>query len=57
MVASWAICYFGVEHEISKVPPERRSLMTDFDWIGAEWVMRGTIIFLAGVLVAIIARE
>ena len=55
MVGSWATCHFGVGHEISKIPAERRAQMTDFDWIGAEWIMRGMIIFLAGLLAAIVA--
>ena len=55
MIASWVTCHFGVEHEISKIPAEHRARMADFDWIGAEWIMRGTIIFLAGSLAAVIA--
>lgn len=55
MAASWATCHFGVEHEISKIPAGHRARMADFDWVGAEWIMRGTVIFLTGSLAAVIA--
>ena len=43
LAASFATCRFGVRHEINKIPPETRARMADFDWIGAEWIMRGTV--------------
>jgi hypothetical protein len=52
MVTSWTTCHFGVEHEINKIPAEHRAQMTDFDWIGAEWIMRGMLIFLASMIAA-----
>jgi hypothetical protein len=55
VIASWATCHFGVEHEIGKIPAEQRALMADFDWIGAEWIGLGVTIFLAGALAAILA--
>jgi len=43
-VASFATCYFGVEHEINKIPVEVRLKMSDFDWIGVEWITPGILI-------------
>jgi hypothetical protein len=54
-IASWATCHFGVKYEVNKIPAEQRSRMTDFDWVGAEWITRGMIILIAGVLCAVIA--
>lgn len=34
-------CYFGVRHDIAQIPVERRARMTDFDWIGVEWISAG----------------
>jgi hypothetical protein len=53
-IASWATCHFGVKHEINKIPAEQRARITDFDWVGAEWITMGMIIFLVGILCALI---
>jgi hypothetical protein len=52
---SFATCQFGVQYEINKIPPEMRSRMSDFDWIGFEWIIRGTLIFFVAVISAAIA--
>lgn len=51
MIASAGTCYFGVQHEINKIPPDTRAAMEDFDWIGNEWLGRGIIIFIVAVIV------
>lgn len=50
--ASFATCIFGVEHEINKIPPERRAAMSDFDWIGIEWIFLCMAIQAVAVLLA-----
>jgi hypothetical protein len=50
MVASWATCHYGVEHEIGKIPSETRLGMSDFDWIGVEWIWRGMMILFVAVV-------
>lgn len=46
-IASLATCHFGVQHEINKIPFEVRSKMTDFDWVGVEWITLGMFIQIA----------
>lgn len=41
---SLATCHFGVESEIGKIPAEIRAGMSNFDWIGINWIFYGTII-------------
>jgi hypothetical protein len=55
IVASWATCHYGVEHEIGKIPPETRAGMSDFDWIGREWIGRGMIILFVAVVLDCVA--
>jgi hypothetical protein len=55
MVASWATCHYGVEHEINKIPAETRAGMADFDWIGVEWIGRGIIILFVAVAIDCVA--
>lgn len=43
-VASWVTCYFGVQHEINKIPPDVRARMGDTDWVGVEWINRGMLL-------------
>ncbi len=52
IAASFATCIFGVQHEINKIPPERRAAMSDFDWIGIEWIFLGMAIQAVAVLLA-----
>jgi hypothetical protein len=54
-IASLATCHFGVQHEINKIPPEIKSQMSDFDWIGIEWIAGGSIIFVFAAILAITA--
>jgi len=53
LVTSFAACYFGVQHEINKIPLEQREKMTDFDWIGAQWIALGMVIFFFATLCAL----
>src|SRR5687767_3559089 len=55
MVASWATCHYGVAHEISKIPADTREGMEDFDWIGVEWIWRGTIILFVAIVLDLVA--
>jgi hypothetical protein len=55
MVASWATCHYGVAHEISKISAETRAGMEDFDWIGVEWIWRGTIILFVAIVLDFVA--
>lgn len=50
MIASFATCCFGVQHEIDKIPVETRARMGDTDWVGVEWIGRGMIIFIGAAL-------
>jgi hypothetical protein len=54
-IASLATCHFGVQHEIDKIPPEIKAQMSDFDWIGIEWIAGGSIIFVFAAISAITA--
>jgi hypothetical protein len=54
-IASFATCHFGVQHEFSKIPPELRSGMSDFDWIGVHWIGIGTLILFFAIISAITA--
>lgn len=52
---SIATCHFGVSYEESKIPPEIRENMSDTDWIGIKWILRGMLILLLSVISMIIA--
>lgn len=54
-VAGVATCFFGVEHEIAKIPAEQRARMTDTDWVGAEWVVWGVMIEAGAIAIFVIA--
>lgn len=54
-VASLATCYFGVEYEISKLPPEHPAHTGDNDWIGVEWIGRGMALQAGAFIAALIA--
>lgn len=49
ILSSAAIMFFGMQHEINKIPPEVRARMTDTDWIGVEWIMRGFVVFFIAI--------
>ena len=53
-VASMSTCFFGVRYAINQIPPERLSRMEDTDWIGVEWILRGGILLLIAVVVALV---
>ena len=50
-----ATCYFGVDHEIARIPLEIRAGMTDTDWVGSEWVLLGMVISAGGICILVIA--
>jgi hypothetical protein len=41
LLVAMATCHFGVRYEIDQIPEEQRKQMTDFDWIGSEWILCG----------------
>lgn len=49
------VSYFGVEYEINKIPPAKRALMSDFDWVGFEWIMLGMLLQAIAFLLVFIA--
>jgi hypothetical protein len=55
LIASFATCHFGVQHEINKIPPEIRARMSDFDWIGIRWIAWGGAIFILACILALTA--
>jgi hypothetical protein len=54
-IASFVTCHFGAQHEINKIPPEIRARMSDFGWIGVEWIGIGTLILFVAIISAVIA--
>ena len=54
-IAGVGTCYFGVDHEIAKIPPHIRASMTDTDWVGTEWVALGMAISGGGIAILVIA--
>lgn len=55
MLASFAVCHFGTEYEINKIPPDVRAQMDDYDWIGAEWIIYGMWLNLLALFTALVA--
>lgn len=53
-VASMSTCFFGVRYAINQIPPERLSRMADTDWIGVEWILRGGILLVIAVVLALV---
>ena len=39
-----AVCDFGIQHEIGKIPADVRARMGDTDWVGTEWALRSVLI-------------
>jgi hypothetical protein len=50
VAAGTATCVVGVRHEISQNPAAQRAQMTDFDWIGVEWIELGAPVVLLGTI-------
>ena len=48
IVLGMSLCFFGPQYEISRIPAPTRAKMGDFDWIGVEWIVRGTVVIIAG---------
>jgi hypothetical protein len=55
LLAAMLLFLIGPEHEISKIAAAQRAQMTDFDWIGVEWIERAFYTFLASLTCAAVA--
>lgn len=55
LVLALAGGFFGPRYEISKIPQAQRDKMSDFDWIGAEWVGVALLMLVAASLVGLTA--
>jgi hypothetical protein len=53
-VGGVAVGIWGTQHEIARIPLTQREQMTDFDWIGEEWIMRGECMIGVAVILATI---
>jgi len=53
-VASMGTCFFGVRYAISRIPPEELQRIGDTDWIGVEWILRGGILLVLAVALALV---
>ena len=53
VLISMGTCFFGVRYEIAKLPPEEIARRGDTDWIGVEWILRGFIVLLVSVILAL----
>jgi hypothetical protein len=49
LVAGWLVAYYGIEYEISKIPPEIRNRMSDTDWVGGSWAVIGGNVSVLGI--------
>ncbi len=49
-----ALLFGGPRYAISQLPPTQRANMSDFDWIGVEWVEGA---FVVGVLAVAVATS
>ncbi len=54
IVASMGTCFFGIRYAISRIPPDELARRGDTDWIGVEWVLRGGILLLVAIFLALI---
>ena len=48
IVLGMSLCFFGPQYEVSRIPAPTRAKMGDFDRIGVEWIMRGTLLVIVG---------
>ena len=46
--------FFGVRYAISRIPPEELQRIGDTDWIGVEWILRGGILLVLAVALALV---
>ena len=53
-VASMGTCFFGVRYAISRIPPEELKRIGDIDWIGVEWMLRGGILLVLAIVLALV---
>ena len=51
--AGFVVGRVGVQHEITKIPAETRAQMSDFDWIGVQWIAWFTIMALVGAVMSL----
>ncbi|MBK7598269.1 MAG: hypothetical protein IPJ07_06970 [Acidobacteria bacterium] len=50
LAASFVVSHFGEQYALKQIPPEVRAGMSDTDWVGAEWIMRGLVLLLLAVI-------
>jgi hypothetical protein len=43
-----------MEYAIRSIPQETRERMGDTDWVGVEWILRGMIVLLIAVVLALV---
>ena len=53
-VASMGTCFFGVRYAISRIPQEELDRIGDTDWIGVEWMLRGLILLMLAIVLALV---
>ena len=46
--------FFGVRYAISRIPPEELKRIGDIDWIGVEWMLRGGILLVLAIVLALV---
>jgi hypothetical protein len=53
-VASMGTCFLGVRYAISRIPAEELKRIGDTDWVGVEWILRGGILLMVAVVLALV---
>lgn len=52
IVAGTATCHFGTEYEISQMSESKMKIKDSSAWVGSEWVKRGAVLQIIGLLLA-----
>jgi hypothetical protein len=47
-------CFLGIRYAISRIPPGELKRIGDTDWIGVEWLLRGGILLIFAVVLALV---
>jgi len=53
-VGSMGTWFLGVRYAISRIPREELDRIGDTDWIGVEWVLRGLILLMLAIVLALV---
>ena len=53
-LASMGTCFLGTRYAISRIPPEELKRIGETDWIGVEWILRGGILLIVAVVLALV---